>query len=81
MHRYLYGVKVQMLIIAEGIPVEFGFVPGCEADVRALKKLPLAVAAESKIYADSGYTNYQIEGDMKDAEMIELMVQRRMNPG
>ncbi|MES2330129.1 MAG: IS982 family transposase [Bacteroidota bacterium] len=79
MRRYFYGVKVQMMVTAQGIPVEFGFVPGCEADVQALKKLPLAVAAESKIYGDSAYTDYQIEDDLKEADHINLMIQRRSN--
>lgn len=79
MRRYFYGVKVQVLINESGIPVEFGFVPGSENDVLALKKLPLSVAAESKIYGDSAYTDYQVEEDMKQAEMIELMIQRKSN--
>ncbi|MCH5599498.1 transposase [Niabella ginsengisoli] len=79
MRRYFYGVKVQVLVNANGIQVEFGFVPGCESDVQALKKLPLAVAAESKIYGDSAYTDYQVKDDMKDAELIELMIQRKSN--
>jgi hypothetical protein len=80
MRRYFYGVKVQVLVNASGIPVEFGFVPGCESDVQALKKLPPAVAAESKIYGDSAYTDYQAEDDMRQAELIELMIQRKSNP-
>jgi Transposase DDE domain len=79
MRRYFYGVKVQVLVNSQGIPVEFGFVPGCESDVQALKKLPLAVAAESKIYGDAAYTDYQSEDDMKQAELIELMIQRKSN--
>ena len=79
MRRYFYGVKVQVLVNATGIPVEFGFVPGCESDVKALKKLPLAVAPESKIYGDSAYTDYQAEDDMREAELIELMIQRKSN--
>jgi hypothetical protein len=79
MRRYFYGVKVQVLVSATGIPVEFGFVPGCESDVQALKKLPLAVAPESKIYGDSAYTDYQVEDDMKETELIELMIQRKSN--
>lgn len=79
MRRYFYGVKVQVLVNNNGIPVEFGFVPGCESDVQALKKLPLAVAAESKIYGDSAYTDYQIEEDMKETELVELMIQRKSN--
>lgn len=79
MQRYFYGVKVQMLISSSGIPVEFGFVPGCESDVQALKKLPLAVAAESKIYGDSAYTDYQIEDEMRETALVELMIQRKSN--
>jgi len=79
MRRYFYGIKVQVLVNECGIPVEFGFVPGRENDGQALKKLPLAVASESKIYADSAYTDYLIEDDIKDADKIELMVQRKSN--
>jgi Transposase DDE domain len=79
MRRYFYGVKVQVLVNSQGIPVEFGFVPGCESDVQALKKLPLAVAAESKIYGDSAYTDYQTEDDMREVELVELMIQRKRN--
>lgn len=79
MRRYFYGVKVQVLVNASGIPVEFGFVPGCESDVQALRKLPLAVAAESKIYADSAYTDYHTEDDLREAELIEMMIQRKSN--
>lgn len=79
MRRYFYGVKVQVLVTSSGIPVEFGFVPGCESDVQALKKLPLAVAPESKIYGDAAYTDYQAEDDMKEAALIELMIQRKSN--
>ena len=79
MRRYFYGVKVQVLTTTSGIPVEFCFVPGSESDVQALKKLPMTVAAESNIYADSAYTDYTIEDDMKDADFINLMVQRKSN--
>ena len=79
MRRYFYGVKVQLLATSNGIPVEFCFVPGREADVQALKKLPLQVAPESQIYADAAYTDYTIEDDFKEAEMVELMVQRKSN--
>ena len=79
MRRYFYGVKVQVLTTANGIPVEFCFVPGAESDVQALKKLPLTVAEESSIYADSAYTDYTIEDDIKEADLVQLMVQRKSN--
>src|SRR5215210_1290407 len=79
MRRYFYGVKVQVLTTASGIPVEFCFVPGSESDVQALKKLPLSVAEESSIYADSAYTDYSIEDNMQEADFIKLRVQRKSN--
>lgn len=79
MRRYFYGVKVQVLTTGSGIPVEFCFVPGSESDVQALKKLPMSVAPESSIYADSGYTDYTIEDDAREAEILRLMVQRKSN--
>jgi hypothetical protein len=79
MRRYFYGVKVQVLTTTSGIPVEFCFVPGAESDVQALRKLPMSVAGESKIYADSAYTDYSLEDDIRDADGVELMVQRKSN--
>lgn len=79
MRRYFYGVKVQVLTTETGIPVEFGFVPGCESDVQALKKLPLSVAPESNIYGDSAYTDYTIEEDAKQGDEINLLIQRKSN--
>lgn len=80
MRRYFYGVKVQVLVTApQGIPVEFCFVPGSESDVKALTKLPMAVAPESTIDGDSAYTDYTIEEDSKEADGIQLMIQRKSN--
>lgn len=79
MRRYFYGVKVQVLTTSSGIPVEFCFVPGSQSDVQALRQLPMTVAPESKIYGDSAYTDYTIEDDAREAELIELMIQRKSN--
>lgn len=79
MRQYFYGVKVQVLTTANGIPVEFCFVPGREHDGVALCQLPLQVAAESRIYADNAYTHQQIEEMILQADGVELMVQRRAN--
>jgi hypothetical protein len=79
MRRYFYGVKVQVLTTSDGIPVEFCFVPGSENDVLALRKLPITVAPESNLYADAAYINYSIEDEMKDADGINLKVQRKGN--
>ena len=77
--QYFYGVKVQLLTTGCGIPVEFCFCPGSEGDVAALSQLPLQLCPESRIYADSAYTDYGIEDLMAEEEQIGLMVQRRKN--
>lgn len=79
MRRYFYGIKVQVLTTDEGIPVEFCFVPGSEHDVKALARLPLQVAAESCIYADAAYTDYQAEDEMMNQDAVRLLVSRRAN--
>lgn len=62
-----------------GIPVEFCLVPGSEHDSQALGKLPFDVAPESCIYMDAGYTDYQSEDDLFEAELIHAKVQRKKN--
>lgn len=78
MQRYFYGVRVQVMTW-EGVPVEFCMVPGSEHDSQSLGKLPFDVAPESCIYMDAGYTDYQSEEDLFDAELIHAKVQRKKN--
>lgn len=79
MRRYFYGYNVHVLCTADGIPVEYTFLPGRRHDSNALKQMPLLVASGSKIYADSAYKNYHIEEMLKDAENIDLLVERKSN--
>lgn len=77
MRRYFYGYNVHILTTADGIPVEYTFLPGRSHDSNALKQMPLLVDAGSIIYADNAYTNYAIEDMLKDAENIDLLVARK----
>lgn len=79
MRRYFYGVKVQLLVTKDGIPVEFGYVPGSENDSISLKKLPMELPAESEVFADSAYTNYEIEDQLFETDQIALKVHRKSN--
>ena len=76
--RYFYGVKVQLLTTKSGIAVEFVFMPGSAADVRALNSLPLNLPFCSEIYADA-YTDYNCEDDLGDSSEITLNVMRKKN--
>jgi hypothetical protein len=77
--RYFYGVRVQLLTTRSGIPVEFVFMPGSAADVRALNSLPLNLPPGSQVYADSAYTDYQAEDYLMESSQIELKVLRKHN--
>ena len=76
MRRYFYGYNVHVLCTADGIPVEYTFLPGRSHDSNALKQMPFLLPPGSKVYADAAYTNYVIEDMLKDAEGIELLSQR-----
>ena len=77
--RYFYGYNIHLLCTADGIPVEYTFLLGSKHDSNALKQMPLHVPPGSRIYGDSAYTNYSIEQMLKDAENIDLLVQRKSN--
>jgi len=50
MRRYFYGIKVQLITTASGIPVEFCIVPGSQADIKGLHQLPLSLQEGSELY-------------------------------
>lgn len=77
--RYFYGVRVQLLTTKSGIPVEFVFMPGSATEVRALNALPLNLPPGSEVYADSAYTDYTAEDDLKKSSEIVLKVIRKKN--
>ncbi len=77
--RYFYGVRVQLLTTKTGIPVEFVFLPGSASDVRALNALPLNLPPESDVYADSAYTDYIVEDNLKQSSQINLQLMRKKN--
>ena len=49
---YFWGIKVHMLVTADGVPVEFVFTCGSESDVRAFRRLECDLPSGSRIYAD-----------------------------
>lgn len=77
--RYFYGIRVQLLSTADGIPVEFVFLPGEANDTRGLKALPLNLPENSSIYCDAGYTDYQAEDDFQHNDGVFLQVMRKHN--
>jgi len=54
-------------------------VPGSENDSVSLKKLPMELPAESEVFADSAYTNYEVEDQLMECDQIALTVHRKSN--
>lgn len=78
--RYFYGLRVHMLVTAEGgEPVEFFLEAGSTNDNPVFKGFELDLPAGSVIYADKQYNDYHYEDLLKEAASIEMMPLRRKN--
>ena len=77
--EHFYGVKIQLVTTAEGIPVEMYLVEGAEHDSQILKRMYHDLPPESALYGDSGYTNYEIEDMLFEVEQVKLMTSRKKN--
>lgn len=76
--RYFYGVKIHLLVTAQGEPVEVFLTPGAVADVNALQVFTFDLPKGSTVYADSAFTDYTIE-DVMAAAGIQLSPFRKKN--
>jgi hypothetical protein len=77
--RYFYGVRVQVIVTVEGVPVEFCVLPGSLSDVAELAHLPLCLPAGAEVAADAAYTFYEWEDALSEKEQINLLVGRKRN--
>lgn len=76
--RYFYGVKVHMVVTADGKPIEFILSPGSCSDIKGFKELDLDLPEGSIIYGDKAYTDYE-EEDLLNELKIDLKPQRKEN--
>lgn len=77
--RYFYGVKVQLLMTHDGLPVEVYIHAGSEADITGLKALSPQLPAGSRLYADAAYTDYEWEDTWREVEAVALLADRKAN--
>lgn len=77
--RFVYGLRVHLLITATGRPVEFVLAPASQSDLKALRSLPLDLAAGAEIYADPAYTDYTLEDALAEVADLTLTVPRKKN--
>lgn len=61
---FFHGLKLHMMVTADGQPVEFFLTPGSFADIRGLKWFDFDLPVGSKIYADKAYNDYTVEDEL-----------------
>jgi hypothetical protein len=76
--RYFYGFKVHVVVTAKGIPVEYTFTAANAHDLEGLKQMPLDLGEQSTLFADSAYTDYELENSLAD-DGIKLLAARKKN--
>ena len=77
--EYFYGFKVEVVVTADGLPVNYFIVAGSVHDGKALQAMHLDLPLQSSLYGDSAYTNYEIEDLLLECEQISLLPQRKSN--
>nr|WP_240337207.1 IS982 family transposase [Rufibacter sp. SYSU D00308] len=77
--RYFYGFRVQVVTTSGGVPVQFYIHAGSFVDVTAFKAMELDLPRGSQLYADAGYTCYQVEDLLKECEQVQLHCCRKSN--
>ncbi|MPR36422.1 transposase [Salmonirosea aquatica] len=74
-----YGIKVFVMTDEANRPVEYCFTPGSWAEIDGLRQMPLDLPPGSEVYLDSGFTDYWMEDELKEAENLNFWVARRKN--
>jgi len=77
--QYFFGIKVHMIINANGVPIEFVFTPAAEADLRGLHRMKLDLPKQSVLFGDKAYTDYALEDFLKEDLQISLISKRKKN--
>ncbi len=77
--RYFYGVRVQILTVSDGIPVEFCILPGACSDLQGLAELALNLPDVAQLFVDGGYNFYEWEDYLRETQELRLQVPPRSN--
>ncbi len=75
--EYFYGFKVTVITTSDGIPVEYYISGGAFHDVTAFQAINIDLPENSQLYADSAYTDYELEDLYAECEHIGLLVERK----
>jgi hypothetical protein len=76
--RWFYGLKVHLLVTAQGQPVEFFLTPGSYSDTRVLLLYLFDLPEGARIMGDKAYNDYGMEDALHEAG-LELAPLRKKN--
>lgn len=76
--RYFYGLRLHLVVTADGQPVECFLSPGEESDISGLSWYHFNLPQGAKILGDKAFNHYQIEDDLASIG-IELAPLRKKN--
>lgn len=77
--RFFYGLKIHVLVTADGEPVELFLTPGSLSDVGCLEDFAWDLPPDSTVYADRGYNDADFEDTAQTDGNIEFQPMRREN--
>lgn len=77
--RCVYGLKAQVVVTAQGAPVEVVLAPASYSDGRMGKPLHVDLPAGATIYGDAAYTDYRWEDALAETQQVRLQVTRKRN--
>ena len=77
--EYFYGFKVQIITTVDGLPVEYFICAGSYHDITAFQSMNIDLPTGSDLYADSAYTDYELEDYYKELEHNNMLVVRKTN--
>lgn len=75
--RHFYGLKLHLLVTAQGQPVEFFLTPGRCADVTGLYGFDYHLPRGAKICADKAYNDYRVEDELAEAGITLLPIRKK----
>jgi len=77
--RFFYGLRIHLIVTAEGYPVEAFLAPGASRGAQALKRFDFDLPEETVVYGDKAYNDYDFEDLLEEAAEIDLLPLRKKN--
>jgi hypothetical protein len=75
--RYFYGLKIHLVVTAQGQPVEFFLTPGADRAAKALKQYPLDLPENATITGDKAYNDYSYEDLLQDVGLHRVPLRKK----